>query len=166
MNLRPRVQNALKDRLELLLPEALNSAWGSLPVVVAIEQIKFTSTGGIERDWQRLAKLDGTLVAELRSDGVDALVVEPLIADLVQSPLFLDYPSVTLGGVGETARCVLLDWRDAIRDQAVVSVLRFQVQGCISHFAGAATRPELWISQAPDIGPDHAGQYQSVTANG
>ena len=164
MRLRTRFAAEMQSRLIASLPEVVETVWDAQAVVVAVEQIKFTSAGGIEGDWERKATLTGVVRAELRADEIDALEVEPLIANLVAAPVHFGFDAETpLGNLSEKARFVLADWRDVIRDTQVASALRFTVEATIATHAGPGVRPDLLIGQAPEIGPDHAGAYTSVT---
>ena len=164
MRLRTRFAAEMHSRLLASLPEAVETAWDVQAVVVAVEQIKFTSAGGIEGNWERKATLSGIVRAELRADEIDALEVEPLIANLVAAPIHLAFnPETPLGSLSEKARFVLADWRDVIRDTQVASSLRFTVEATIARHAGPGVHPDLLISQAPEIGVDHAPDYTSIT---
>ncbi len=166
MRLRSRFASEMHARLASTLPEALATAWDGQAVVVAVEQIKFTPAGGIEGDWARKATLTGVVRAELRAGEVDALEVEPLIADLVAAPVHLAFdPDTPMGSFSEKARFVLTDWRDVIRETQVVSALRFTVEATIAAHAGPGARPDLLIGQAPEIGPDHVGTYASLAGD-
>jgi hypothetical protein len=160
MRLRTRLSEELKARLTLLLPEAVETVWDHAAVVVAIEQLKFTSTGGLDGDWALSTKFEGVVRAELRANAIDALEVEPLIANLVAKPIFLDFVAdADVDQLSERARIVLADWRDTIRDQDVASTLRFTVSGLIASYAGPVDRPEIVMSAAPATGPDNEGEY-------
>jgi uncharacterized protein (DUF2267 family) len=151
MRLRTRLQDELTQRLNATLPEAIATVWDHRAVLVAIEQMKFTPAGGIENDWERETEFDGVVRAELRADGIDALEVEPLIADLVKNPVHLNFdPDQSEGELSERARILLAEWRDSIRDQTVVSALRFSVSGTLAQRLSSAQRPELLISHVPD----------------
>ncbi len=164
MRLRTRFASEMHSRLIASLPEAVETVWDARGVVVAVEQIKFTPAGGLEGDWERKATLTGVVRAELRADRIDALEVEPLIASLVAAPVHLGFDANTpLGNLSEKARFVLADWRDVIRDTQVASALRFTVEATIAAHAGPGSCPDLLISPAPEIGPDHVGAYTSVT---
>ncbi|MFV0410239.1 MAG: hypothetical protein ACK5LJ_11260 [Paracoccus sp. (in: a-proteobacteria)] len=165
MRLRARFAAEMKSRLTASLPEALETVWDHQAVVVAVEQIKFTSAGGVEGDWGRKATLAGVVRAELRADEIDALEVEPLIADLLARPVHLPFDTaLPAGHLSEKARFVLADWRDVIRDTQIASALRFTVEATIAAHLGPHARPELLIGQAPDIGPGHAGDYTPLEA--
>ena len=98
--------------------------------------------------------------AELRADRVDDLELEPLIADLIVSPLFI--AAVDGQAVTECARAILFEVRDTLHDGGVATALRFNLSGHILRQAAAYTRPALMVSMAPEIGPGHAGQYDPV----
>lgn len=160
MRLRTRLFEELKARLIATLPEAVETVWDHVAVVVMVEQLKFTSAGGLEGDWERRTQFEGVVRAELRADGIDSLEVEPLITNLVASPVFLDFEAEPeVDQISEKARIVLAEWRDTIRDQDVASALRFTVTGTIAAYHGPAVRPELLVSQAPDIGPGNEDAY-------
>ena len=146
MRLRTRLSEELKARLTVLLPEAVETAWDHTAVVVVVEQLKFTSTGGLDKDWALSTKFEGVVRAELRANGIDSLEVEPLIADLVAKPIFLDFDAdAAVGQISERARIVLAEWRDTIRDQDVASALRFTVSGLLAAYAGPSPRPQLLV---------------------
>lgn len=159
MRLRTRLSEELKARLIATLPEAVETVWDHVAVVVMVEQLKFTSAGGLEDDWERRTQFEGVVRAELRADAIDSLEVEPLIANLVADPVFLTFDAEEIGQLSEKARIVLAEWRDTIRDQDVASALRFTVTGTIAAYHGPAVRPELLVGQAPDIGPGNEGAY-------
>ena len=139
MRLRTRFADEIHSRLQAFLPDAMDTVWDIKSVVVAIEQIKFTSAGGLEGNWDRNATFTGVVRGELRSENIDALPVEPLIASLVAAPVFLEFDAgVPLGGLSEKARFILADWRDVIRDAQVASALRFNVEGTLA----AHTNPD------------------------
>ncbi|KMW60785.1 hypothetical protein AIOL_000950 [Candidatus Rhodobacter oscarellae] len=159
MRLRTRLSEELKARLISTLPEVVETVWDHVAVVVMVEQLKFTSAGGLEGDWERRTQFEGVVRAELRADAIDSLEVEPLIANLVADPIFLGFDADEIGQLSEKARIVLAEWRDTIRDQDVASALRFTVTGTIAAYHGPAVRPELLVGQAPDIGPGNEGAY-------
>lgn len=163
MRLRTRLSEELKARLADLLPEAMETAWDNSAVLVVIEQLKFTSTGGLDNGWELSTKFEGVVRAELRANAIDALEVEPLIANLVADPVFLDFVAdADVGQLSERARIVLADWRDTIRDQDVASALRFTVSGLIAAYAGPVARPEIVISTAPATGPGNEAKYGPI----
>lgn len=144
MRLRTRLSEELKARLITTLPEAVETVWDHVAVVVMVEQLKFTSAGGLEGDWERRAQFEGVVRAELRADAIDSLEVEPLITNLVADPVFLDFEAEPeVDQISEKARIVLAEWRDTIRDQDVASALRFTVTGTIAAYHGPAVRPVL-----------------------
>lgn len=162
MRLRTRLSEELKARLIATLPEAVETVWDHVAVVVMVEQLKFTSAGGLEGDWERRTQFEGVVRAELRADGIDSLEVEPLITNLVADPVFLDFEAEPeVDQISEKARIVLAEWRDTIRDQDVASALRFTVTGTIATYDGPAVRPQLLVGQAPDIGAGNAEAYDS-----
>lgn len=151
MRLRTRFADEIRSRMTALLPEAMATVWDVQSVVVAVEQIKFTSAGGLEGEWLRKASLSGVAVAELRADEIDTLEVEPLIASLVTDPPHLVYEAGPVGQFSERARFVLADWRDVIRDSQVASALRFSVEATISEFVGPGWLPNT--AHAPGDAP-------------
>lgn len=160
MRLRTRLSEELKARLIATLPEAVETVWDHVAVVVMVEQLKFTSAGGLEGDWERRTAFEGVVRAELRADAIDSLEVEPLITNLVADPVFLNFEAEPeVDQISEKARIVLAEWRDTIRDQDVASALRFTVTGTIAAYHGPAVRPELLVGQAPDIGPGNEDAY-------
>jgi hypothetical protein len=163
MRLRTRLSEELKARLAVLLPEAMETAWDNAAVLVVIEQLKFTSTGGLDNGWELSAKFEGVVRAELRADAIDALEVEPLIANLVAKPVFLDFAAdADVDQLSERARIVLADWRDTVRDQNVASALRFTVSGLIASYAGPSPRPEIVMSGAPATGLGNEAEYGPI----
>ena len=163
MRLRTRLSEELKARLAVLLPEAMETAWDNAAVLVVIEQLKFTSTGGLDNGWELSAKFEGVVRAELRANAIDALEVEPLIANLVAEPVFLDFAAdADVEQLSERARIVLADWRDTVRDQNVASALRFTVSGLIASYAGPVPRPEIVMSGAPATGPGNEAAYGPI----
>ncbi|WP_416369734.1 hypothetical protein [Tritonibacter mobilis] len=164
MRLRTRLSEELKARLIATLPEAVETVWDHVAVVVMVEQLKFTSAGGLEGDWERRTQFEGVVRAELRADGIDSLEVEPLITNLVADPVFLNFADEPeVDQISEKARIVLAEWRDTIRDQDVASALRFTVTGTIAAYHGPAVRPELLVGRAPDIGPGNEDAYVAPT---
>lgn len=162
MRLRTRLQNELKSRLAAHLPEALGTVWDHAAVLVAVEQLTFKPAGGHEGDWERLAEFQGVVRSELRADRIDALTVEPLIASLVADPVFLDFEAAEPRQLTEKARIVLVEFRDAIRDQDVVSSLRFTVSGTLARADTPPDRPQLLVGQAPYIGAGHEDDYTPI----
>ncbi|WP_224825769.1 hypothetical protein [Cognatishimia sp. MH4019] len=143
MRLRTRLSEELKARLIATLPEAVETIWDHVAVVVMVEQLKFTSAGGLEGDWERRTQFEGVVRAELRADAIDSLEVEPLITNLVADPVFLDFEAdPEIDQISEKARIVLAEWRDTIRDQDVASALRFTVTGTIAAYHGQVVRPQ------------------------
>lgn len=165
MRLRLRFVDALKQRLAQSLPEATVSVWGDVDPVVAIEQLGFKSTGGIERDrdadFELIAGISGFLRVELHADAINALAVEPLISDIVSRTIFL--PFEPTGAITEKARLVLVELRDVVRDTQVVSAMRFAVDGALARHVATVTRPALLASMAPSVGPEHLSDYRPVT---
>ncbi|MEM7295404.1 MAG: hypothetical protein AAF330_02070 [Pseudomonadota bacterium] len=165
MRLRKRLSDELQTRLLDHVPGAVETVWEALGVAVAIEALTFKSAGGFEDGWERKAVFSGAVAADLHADAVDDLALEPLIADLAIRPIFLPYASAKPIGpdaAGEKARAKLLECRDTLRDQAVVTRLRFSVEGVIASYLGTQTAPELLASRAPEIGTDHADAYTHV----
>lgn len=164
MRLRTRMQAELQTRLSATLPEVLATVWDHQSVIVVVEQLKFTSCGGNDKDgWAQTTKFSGVLRAELRADDIDTLEVEPLIADLMAKPLhLLRDDAAPVDSLSETARAILVDWRDVVRDTQVVAALRFNVDGTILRRVPMAKVPELLISEAPEIGPGNEHHYQRV----
>ena len=163
MRLRTRMQDELTTRLLATLPEVIETAWDHSGVVVAIEKIEFTSTGGVEGNWERATRIKGILRAELHSDKIDDLVVEPLIANLLSNSIHLNWPqNVSVGETGESVRTTLIDWRDVIRDQNVASGLRFHIDGVIGTYQGPVSSKKSLISQTPKVGEDHIGDYMPL----
>lgn len=163
MRLRTRLQDELKSRLSAHLPEALGTVWDHAAVLVAVEQLTFKPAGGHEGGWERLAEFQGVVRSELRADRIDALTVEPLIASLVADPVFLDFEAAEEPQqLTEKARIVLAEFRDAIRDQDVVSSLRFTVSGTLARADAPPARPQLLVGQAPHIGAGHEDDYTPI----
>lgn len=152
MNLRTRFSAEITNRLRLLLPQAIESAWEVDAVVVAIEQIKFVSTGGYDGGWARLVTMSGVLRVELRSDGIDELALEPLIASLVAAPVRMDFDEVVeVGAMSERARLTLIEVRDTIRDMDVASTLRFNVEGILARRDPAGEPPTVLTINAANL---------------
>lgn len=164
MRLRARLQHELRTRLALHLPEAMATVWDHQAVVVAIEKLDFKPAGGWRDDWAYLTAFAGTIRAELRSDNVDALPVEMLISDLIRDPITLTPDrGAAIGTTTEAARAVLIELRDALRDQDVVSGLRFDVQGHILGHAPDPGRPSApMLGETPNVGPGHHGDYRPI----
>lgn len=142
MRLRMRLKDELALRLAAHLPEATATAWDAQSVIVAVEQLKFTSTGGVQDGWELRANFEGAVFAELRADQIDALTVESLIADLCVSPLHVNFaPETPEGALSERARAKLAELRDTVRDTQVVSRLRFTVSGTIARRVGPGVTP-------------------------
>ena len=163
MRLRHRLQDDLRARLALHLPDAMATAWDHQAVLVAIEKLDFKPAGGWRDGWAWLTAFTGVVRAELRGDDVDALPVEALIADLIRNPVTLLPENVAPGEMTEAGRADLVELRDTLRDMDVVSGLRFAVQG---HILGRATdpgRPDApMLGEAPEIGPGHQGGYRPM----
>ena len=158
MNLRTRFSAEITNRLRLLLPQAIESAWEVDAVVVAIEQIKFVSTGGYDGGWARLVTMSGVLRVELRSDGIDELALEPLIASLVAAPVRMDFDEVVeVGAMSERARLTLIEVRDTIRDMDVASTLRFNVEGILALRDPAGEPPTVLTINAANLMTSGAG---------
>ena len=106
------------------------------------------------------------MLAELRGNTADDLPVEQLLSDLIADQiLLLPDPSTPTGAMTETARAVLIEMRDVIRDQDVASALRFQVSGNMLGRAPVAGRPAApMLGAAPNIGPGHQGDYDQIGA--
>ena len=140
MRLRARIAEELQTRLAMALPEAMATVWDASAVLVMVESVSFKPASGFEGDFNRRASFEGVIRAELKSGQIDDLGCEALIASLLTQPVFLNLP----GGDDDVgaldphsikARLVLSDWRDAIRDQMVVSALRFNVTGAIYEYS-------------------------------
>lgn len=165
MRLRQRLQNELAVRLRAHLPEAVATIWDHQSVVIAIEKLEYQSTGGARNCWAHLTQFTGVVRAELRGDGIDDLSIEALIADLVCQPLFVSGDAtIPDGAISETARAVLMESRDTIRDTQVATQLRFDVAGHILRRENDPARPSLMISDAPEVGAAHADAYQTPEA--
>lgn len=163
MRLRARLQQELAARMAVFLPEAMATAWDHSAVVIAIEQLTFKPAGGIVEPWRSLSSFEGIMRAELRADTADGLPVEPLISDLVTAPLFIsEDPATAIGALTESARAVLIEMRDTLRDQQVISGLRFKVTGLIVRREAPAAQPLAMIGAAPKIGPRHQDDYQQI----
>ena len=166
MRLRRRLTEDLKRRLTAHLPDALETVWTAADVVVAIESLKIASDGGDDGDgWGIVARIGGTLRAEIRADAIDALALEPLIADLAENPLLLPPdPATRPGDLSETVRATLIEVRDTVRDRDVTSALRFEAAGRIVRAlarsaSGART---VMLGFSPDTGPEHIDDYVEV----
>lgn len=155
MRLRHRLQDELRRRLALHLPDALATVWDHQAVVVAVERLTFKPAGGWCGDWAYLTAFSGAVHAELRGNDVDELPVEPLLSDLIADPiLLLPVSGTPTGATTETARAVLIEMRDVVRDQHVVSALRFEVEGHILGRAPDPGRPNApMLGQAPRSAP-------------
>lgn len=154
MRLRSRFSDKIQRRLEAHLPDALRTAWGGRAVVANADQLKFKSTGGVEtEDWERVAQITGLMRLELRSDGIDAQVVEVLIANLVSHPVRIEFdPATPVDGVSEKARFILADWRDIVRDTQVVTLVRFNVDCTLARRLSPAVRPTTPTPRGPEVG--------------
>lgn len=136
MQLREKVKAEIETRLGEFLPQALETTWDVDAVLVMIESIAFKPESGFKGDWQFHTNLQGVIRAELKSDHVDDLNAQRLIASLAKIPLFVSFPESAEAGAHEVkARLVLLDWRDALRNQMIVSALRFEVKGTLGEFS-------------------------------
>lgn len=154
MRLRSRFSDEIQRRLEAHLPDALRTAWGGRAVVANADQLKFKSTGGVEaEDWERTAQITGLMRLELRSDGIDAQVVEFLIANLVSQPVRIEFdPATPVYEVSEKARFILADWRDIVRDTQVVTLVRFNVDCTLARRLSSATTPTTPAPSGPVVG--------------
>ena len=146
MRLREKVKVALQARLAAHLPEALSTAWDVDAVIVMVESLTFSPSSGFKGDWERRAHFEGVIRAELKSDGIDDLELDLLIAALVKRPLFVTIPGLDdippgPGDVVPIARLKLLEMRDTVRDQMVVSALRFEVTGQLCAYSPDPGRP-------------------------
>ena len=164
MRLRARFAEHIKARLDERMPEALATVWDSAQVVCVIESLKFTGAGGyLDPDWRRELDFEGVLRVELHADGIDTLVFEPLLADLIETPPVIRPDEATEAGrISEKARAVLIELRDAVREREVVTALRFGLKGCIVTRDPPPMAPEAMIGRAPKVGPDHVEDYQSL----
>lgn len=162
MRLRSRFHQQLMDRIRASLPGALATVWDHDGLSVFAETLQFRSAGGHDGNWSRLASVTGVMRAELVADGADQLTVEPLISDLVASPVFLPWPAALPGEHGERGRFKLLDLRDTVHDRMLVTMLRFDVEAEIGVMAAAYQRPTLMTSQPPATGAGQAGSYIPV----
>lgn len=157
MRLRTRLQSELHRRLALHLPAALATAWDHQAVVVVVERLTFKPAGGWRGDWAYLTAFEGVVLAELRGNNADDLPVEPLLSDLIADPiLLLPDPATPTGSMTETVRAVLIEMRDVLRDQDVVSALRFQISGNMLGRSPDPGRPSAPMSGHQD-GYDQIG---------
>lgn len=158
MQLRTRFSAEIIKRLRVLLPQAIEAVWDVDAVVVAIEQIKFVSTGGHDGSWARLVTMSGVLRVELRSDGIDELALEPLIASLVAAPVRMNFDeAVEVGALSERARLTLIEVRDTIRDMDIASTLRFNVEGVLARRDPAGELPLVLTINAENLMTSGAG---------
>lgn len=168
MRLRTRFEELMKERVAEYLPAAVATVWDAIGLVAAIETIKFEPVGGVQTDdtgveWNVQASLSGVIWVEMRADAIDALVVEPLVANLVSCPAFVSVdPAAADGEMTEQARCTLIEMRDAVRDTQIVSKLRFSVQGFIMERIENMDRPALMVGQYPETGADHEADYKPL----
>ncbi len=145
MRLRTRISEQLQARLEANLPEAMATVWDASAVLVMVESVSFKPASGFEGDWKRCASFEGVIRTELKSDQIDDLGAELLIASLLTEPMIVSLPGPddvvpgAASGGSEPhhvkARLELSDWRDAIRDQMVVAALRFKVGGTLCEYS-------------------------------
>ncbi|MFS4437852.1 hypothetical protein ACMA5I_06540 [Paracoccaceae bacterium GXU_MW_L88] len=168
MNLRSRIEEELGSRLMEFLPEAMETVWDHKAVIVANEVLKFGPDGGHFNDtnFEIKAAFEGVLYAELRGDDVDQLATAPLIADLVANPIHLLPVADGPGTMTEQARATLIEIRDKITDQQVVTAMRLSVEGFLLREDAPRQRPNLMIGQAPDIGFGHEDDYEPIGAWG
>lgn len=167
MEIRGKMQAALRARLVDHLPAALETVWDAQSVVVAIEKMNVTPASGHHApEWALRGKMTGQVVAEIRADQIDQMALEPLLVSLMGDPLWMSLPDpadMPMGGVTVCGRAVLLSLRDVLRDGGVVTALRFTVDGWIvQHVAPGAAPDQVMVGQAPRIGPDHTGDYEAA----
>lgn len=164
MRLRQRFADLLKERCAERLPEALATVWDTAGVVVAVESLKFESSGGEAKPgWWSVTDFSGVLRVELRADGIDTLPVEPLIVSLVNdTPHLFPDDETPEGGWSEMARARLIEWKDGVREMQVVSALRFEVKGGIVARDDGTDAPGAMIGQAPEIGLGHEEDYKPL----
>jgi|GEM_PF-3527756 len=147
MRLRKQAADALHIRLQQTFPEALDTVWDTQAVVIAVETLKFTPAGGHKGDWVRKASFEGVLRAEIRIDHVDDALPELLAISLTSDPMFLELPDpvlqqIAFGEAWSKARLMFKDARDVVRDQSVVSALRFDAHGELYVHDADPGRPE------------------------
>jgi hypothetical protein len=152
MRLRARITDELKTRLTASLPEAMETVWDTQAVLVMVESLSFKPASGFEGEWARRTSFDGVIRAELRSDKIDDLEAELLIASLLTEPMIIKLPEgEALDGEEPDAhhckaRLELADWRDAVRDQMVVAALRFKAGGTLCAYSPDPGRPHAGIA--------------------
>ena len=144
MKLRKRISDDLKGRIKSILPEVIETVWDNDALLVMVEAITFKPLGGFSGNWKELSSFDGVLRVELRSDRIDDLAAEALIANFLKSPPFLKLPDDAKADEHHLkARLKLTEWRDSIRDNMVVGALRLQVNGTICQFTAPISRPDV-----------------------
>lgn len=148
MRLRTRFSDLIKTRLTQSLGS--QSPWNNQSVLVSFEQITCVAAGGFDAQWERRVSLGGTVRVELRADGIEAMPIESLLADLAAQPVFLDFTdSAQTGHLGECALFTLLDWHGTALDEVPANTLRFTLSGTIAAFNPPAISSAI---QRPQIG--------------
>ena len=105
-----------------------------------VEVLTFNPASGFKGDWERKATFTGMIRAEIRHDTGESPLPEMLVMSLVCSPIFIDLTAIDAkapakGEPRPKARLVLRDLRDAVRENQVVTALRFDAEGEICTYA-------------------------------
>ena len=153
MQLRARIIDAVKERLEKNLPEALASTWDIDPVNLAFEELRFVHTNAAQDHteqnyWRHCGEFNGTARLHLIADDIDHLALTGLIVSLLQTPLYIkvkdDGP---IGTITEDARLILQDLRDSFSDTATITALRFSLSGGFYERIEPVDRPDYDIQE-------------------
>lgn len=147
MKLRALIAEQVKDRLSATVPEVMETVWDTDAILVMVEGLSFKPASGYEGDWERRATFEGMIRVELRSDMIDDLKAEALIAQMATNPIIVSLPiNAEPGTLHSLARLTLSEWRDSVRDQFVVGALRLKIGGTICSYSPDTGRPEAGVA--------------------
>lgn len=169
MRLRKKAEDLIRERFDNFLSDDVQTVWDVIGVAVMIESIKFEPIGADKNIGDKIftmeAVFSGILRIQFNADNADQAVVEPLLANLVESPIFVPIdPDIRPNDITEYAKITLIEYRNAVRAQDVVSDFRMEITGALLRRQDDFKQPDICVGQSPKIGPDNEDQYRVLKA--
>lgn len=165
--MRKQLKNALLERLNEHLPEALGSAWGTTDVQLFIEEstlLPISMDEPADETWEVVTGFTATAVAELISQEIDDLNTDKLWHSLHTKPLQVPLPEAAeVNDVARFVNATFIGERDYLDDMKCVTTLRFSLSGFLCEkLAACPAVTEVHLGKAPNIGDEHVEDYAQI----